>query len=162
MPYYHPHPSLKVTKVSVDGITTYTSWDEKERKINGVIDTWEKLLKKYSPLEKKIEIMRQDLNIRWTDILIEYPMPEDLLVKLMPVVSNTPLNQKILSSSQVLSEKFIRNHSAFLDWARISYHQKLSENFIREFAEKVDWEAIFSHQKISDEFRAEMQLKGYM
>ena len=69
------------------------------------------------------------------------------------------VNWFCISSSQKLSESFIREFKDKVDWDRISYSQKLSENFIREFKDKVEWENISSSQKLSENFIREFKDK---
>jgi len=67
----------------------------------------------------------------------------------------------LISSSQNLSEDFIREFKDRVDWRYISSFQKLSESFIREFKNKVNWEHISAYQKLSEGFIREFQDKVY-
>ena len=66
---------------------------------------------------------------------------------------------KHISSSQELSEDFIREFQDRVDWTLISKHQKLSEEFIREFQDRVDWEKISRYQRLSEKFIGEFKDK---
>lgn len=81
--------------------------------------------------------------------------------------SNEKLNEKLfdvcdfyfwikLSSSVVLSEKFIRKFKDKINWYRITEHQTLSENFMRDFVYKIDWSQAFVSQNLSRDFLLEI------
>ena len=82
------------------------------------------------------------------------------------------VNWKYISSSQTLSEDFIREFKDEVDWYNISYYQTLSEfgeDFIREFKDKVNWYNISSSQNLSnsskfskkfmEEFKSKIDIK---
>ena len=64
-----------------------------------------------------------------------------------------------ISSSQKLSEPFIREFQDKVNWIWISICQKLSEDCIREFQDKVDWYWISKYQKLSNEFIEEFKYR---
>jgi phosphoribosylanthranilate isomerase len=71
------------------------------------------------------------------------------------------VNWGCISSSQKLSEEFIREFKDKVDWDWISTYQKLSEEFIKEFKDEVNWHHISAHQKLSEEFIREFKDKVY-
>jgi hypothetical protein len=69
------------------------------------------------------------------------------------------LNWAYTSTCQILSEDFIKEFQDKVDWDIISAKQVLSEEFVREFQDKVRWDYISAHQKLSEEFVDEFKDK---
>ena len=65
------------------------------------------------------------------------------------------------SSTEVLSEEYIRENADDVIWDCISFYQKLSEGFISEFRDKVDWWNISIAQKLSEKFIKEFTDKVF-
>jgi hypothetical protein len=99
-------------------------------------------------------------------------MNKELIQEIQTLINNLNLNlncsiddftDKVdwnyISSSQKLSENFIREFKDTIDWYNISEYQKLSESFIIEFQHKVNWLNISICQKLSENFIKEFKDK---
>ena len=75
------------------------------------------------------------------------------------LISINGIDWNNISSSQILSENFIREFQNEVNWDYISRCQKLSENFIREFQNKVNWYHISGCQVLSEDFIYEFENK---
>lgn len=58
----------------------------------------------------------------------------------------------LVTPTQTLTEKFMRDHKDLLCWSDIPIYQKLSESFIEEFETSLDWFSVSVNQHMSDEF----------
>jgi hypothetical protein len=72
-------------------------------------------------------------------------------------ISETKIDWKSMSYSQILSENFIRSFSDRVNWEWVSVYQTLSENFIREFSDRVHWYWIPRRQNLSNNFISEFK-----
>ena len=58
----------------------------------------------------------------------------------------------LISTTEILSENFIRDFKEDLNWVTISSKQNLSEHFILEFSDYVNWQNISRNKKLSCNF----------
>lgn len=69
------------------------------------------------------------------------------------------INWKKISSSQRLSESFMKEFKDKIDWNFISYNIKLSENFIRDLKDYINWYLLLMQQDLSEDFILEFKDK---
>jgi hypothetical protein len=102
--------------------------------------------------EEYVFLFKNKLNC---SLVLDYHnFSEDFLRKL---IDDSFCDWLSLSSSQKLSESFIRDFEDKVDWKHISYCQMLSEDFIREFKDRVNWHNISCSQALSESFIREFK-----
>lgn len=91
-------------------------------------------------------------NVNWYNVSSSQKLSEDFIREF-----KSCLDSNNISMYQKLSEDFIREFKDYLSWAPISAYQKLSEDFIKEFKDYVDWFNISISQKLSESFIREFK-----